>query len=107
MDIIYEKKEKIAWITFNRPDVFDALNPQGVREFSNALIDFHDIDNLWVGIITRAGENAFAAGVDMKLLTPSLRGIHIPGNNHEQLCEDWNCINQLSLQWMALLLGED
>jgi enoyl-CoA hydratase/carnithine racemase len=76
--IIYEKKGKIAYLTINRPEAFNALDPQSVREFSDALMDFRDDDNLWVGIITGAGEKAFAAGADIKTLIPFLRGSSYP-----------------------------
>ena len=38
-NILYEKRDGIAKITFNRPKVLNALNRKTVEELQNALID--------------------------------------------------------------------
>ena len=73
MALIYEKKGHVAYITFNRPEALNAFNPNQVQEFSQALIEFKDDDNLWVGIITGMGERAFCAGADIKTLLPKMK----------------------------------
>ena len=70
MAVGYEKEGRIAIFTFNRPEARNALNPQAIRELSEAMIDFRDDPNLWVGIITGAGEKAFCAGADIKEQLP-------------------------------------
>ena len=72
MALLYEKKEKIAYITLNRPQAMNAFDPETFQELSNALIDFRDDDNVWIGIITGAGEKAFCAGADIKTIIPYL-----------------------------------
>ncbi|MEE9203078.1 MAG: enoyl-CoA hydratase-related protein [Dehalococcoidia bacterium] len=74
MALIYEKKGKVAYFTFNRPEALNAFNPDQVQEFSQALIDFRDGDAVWVGIVTGMGERAFCAGADIKTLLPKLQG---------------------------------
>jgi enoyl-CoA hydratase/carnithine racemase len=66
MGIDYEKKGKIAVFTINRPEVLNAIDTSSYRQLSEAMIDFRDDPNLWVGILTGAGESAFCAGADMK-----------------------------------------
>ena len=66
MVILYEKKDKIASITLNRPEAFNSVNPEMLQELSRVLSDFRDDDNLWVAIITGAGNRAFCAGADIK-----------------------------------------
>lgn len=66
MSLLYEKKGRIAIITLNRPEVLNALDPETYEEFSEACIDIRDDDNVWVAIITGAGEKAFCAGGDIK-----------------------------------------
>ena len=68
----YTKEGKIATFTINRPDAMNALNLQVTRELHEALIDFRDDENLWVGIFTGAGDKAFCAGADIKELLPFL-----------------------------------
>jgi len=72
MALIYEKKGKIAYITINRPQAMNAFDPETFEEMSDALIDFRDDGDLGVGIITGAGDKAFAAGADIKTILPYL-----------------------------------
>jgi len=64
-NLIYEKKDGIAWITFNRPKVLNALNRKTVEELREALTDARDDANVRVLILTGAGEKAFVAGADI------------------------------------------
>lgn len=73
MAIDYKKEGKIAIITLNRPEALNAMNPESAEELSQALIDFKDDDELWVGIITGAGDKAFCAGADIKTMLPELK----------------------------------
>ena len=62
--VLYEKKDKIAYITLNRPEKLNALNPELVNELAKIWVDFRDDDDVWVGVLTGAGR-AFCAGVDI------------------------------------------
>jgi enoyl-CoA hydratase/carnithine racemase len=64
--IRYEKRDHVAWVTMNRPEVRNALNSQCHVEMRSAFEDFRDDDNLWVAILTGAGDKAFSAGADLK-----------------------------------------
>jgi enoyl-CoA hydratase/carnithine racemase len=64
-NILFEKKNSIAYITVNRPKVLNALNMATMEELRAA---FHDIKNdtsVRVVIFTGAGEKAFIAGADI------------------------------------------
>src|SRR2546428_11208132 len=63
-NILYEKKDGIAYITFNRPKVLNALNNKTIDELRQALVDARDNDSVRVLILTGAGEKAFVAGED-------------------------------------------
>ena len=65
MPIDYKKEGKIAIITLNRPEAYNAMDQETAKELSQVLIDFKDDDSLWVGIITGAGLKAFCAGADL------------------------------------------
>ena len=71
--IEYTKEGRIAIFTINRPEAMGALNIEGMKQLSNALLDFRDDDELWVGIITGTGEKVFSAGVDVKEFLPFVR----------------------------------
>ncbi len=64
-NLIYEKKDGIAWITFNRPKVLNALNRKTVEELRDALVDARDDAGVRVVILTGAGDKAFVAGADI------------------------------------------
>jgi enoyl-CoA hydratase/carnithine racemase len=71
MVLTYQKKDKIALLTLNRPQALNAFNSELLKEFSRTLIDFRDDDDVWVLIITGAGDKAFSAGFDLKEEVPS------------------------------------
>ena len=62
----YEKKDRIAYVTINRPEVMNALHLPAHEEFWEVWSDFRDDPEVWVAIITGAGEKAFSAGNDLK-----------------------------------------
>ena len=64
MAIDYKKEGKIAIFTINRPPV-NAINMEVVRELREVMVGFRDDPDLWVGIITGAGEKAFCSGADL------------------------------------------
>ena len=65
-DIIYEKKDRIAYITLNRPQALNAMTNKVKKELSDIWFDFRDDPEVWVGIVTGAGGKAFSAGSDIK-----------------------------------------
>jgi len=66
MGIEYSKEGNIAIFVLNRQNVMNALDIPMLQEFHAALIDFRDDPNLWAGIITGAGEEAFCTGIDIR-----------------------------------------
>lgn len=63
--LIYEKKDRIAYITLNRPEKMNALNSELLDELAKTWVDFRDDDNLWVAVLTGAGK-AFCVGADFQ-----------------------------------------
>ncbi|HEY8491889.1 MAG TPA: enoyl-CoA hydratase-related protein [Dehalococcoidia bacterium] len=63
--ILYEKRGRIAVITINRPESMNAIDPQTSQELYDAWCDFRDDGELWVAILTGAGDRAFSAGNDL------------------------------------------
>jgi E-phenylitaconyl-CoA hydratase len=72
MALIYEKKGKIAYITLNRPEVMNALDPETFAELSEARTDVRDDPDVWCAIITGTGEKAFCAGADLRKMIPKV-----------------------------------
>ena len=67
----YEKKDRIATMTLNRPHAMNSLSADLSAELHSAMVDFRDDPDVWVAIITGAGEKAFSAGADIKGFRPA------------------------------------
>jgi enoyl-CoA hydratase len=71
MSVVEVQKEgKIVIITINRPEARNALNTEVRRGLNQVFIDFREDPNLWVAILTGAGDTAFSAGADIKEFRP-------------------------------------
>lgn len=73
MAIDYKKEGRVAIFTINRPEAMNAMNMETLQEFREAIIDFRDDPELWVGIVTGAGEKAFCGGADIKDTLPFMQ----------------------------------
>jgi enoyl-CoA hydratase/carnithine racemase len=69
--VLYEKRDRIAFVTINRPDARNAIDADVHRLMIEAWADFRDDDEVDVAILTGAGD-AFCAGADMKTYIPSI-----------------------------------
>ncbi|HUS98145.1 MAG TPA: enoyl-CoA hydratase-related protein [Hyphomicrobiaceae bacterium] len=61
-----EKDGRLMIITINRPEVYNACHPMANQELVEAFDQFAEDPELWVAIITGAGDKAFCAGNDLK-----------------------------------------
>ncbi len=64
--LLYEKRGHAAYVTLNRPEVMNALHPPLKQELNSVWADFIADPEMWVAILTGAGERAFCAGTDLK-----------------------------------------
>ena len=67
-NILYEVRDAIGFITFNRPKVLNALNRRTIEELRDALVVARDDAAVRVLILTGAGEKSFVAGADISEL---------------------------------------
>jgi enoyl-CoA hydratase len=64
-NIIFKIEEQVATITFNRPEVLNALNEASLKEFSHAIDNVAENGDISVLILTGAGDKSFVAGADI------------------------------------------
>jgi crotonobetainyl-CoA hydratase len=61
-----QREGHLFLVTINRPEVMNALHPAANRALAAAFDEFAADPELWVAIITGAGDKAFSAGNDLK-----------------------------------------
>ena len=67
-NLLYEVKDAIAYITFNRPKVLNALNNKTMEELDACVGEAGRDESVRAIILTGAGEKAFVAGADINEL---------------------------------------
>ena len=68
MAILFDVRDGIAQITLNRPEVLNAMDPATYDEVTAALRRIDADPDILAGIITGAGDRAFTAGADLKIM---------------------------------------
>ena len=63
---LFDVRDHVAWITLNRPEAMNALNPELRWQLSQHLDEIESNDDIWLAVITGAGNRAFCAGADLK-----------------------------------------
>jgi enoyl-CoA hydratase len=67
-NLLYEKRDRIGFITFNRPKVLNALNRKTMEELNEILIAVREDEDVRVLVLTGAGGKSFIAGADISEL---------------------------------------
>jgi len=70
MSLLVEVKDRVATITLNRPEAMNAIDPETRAELLSLWQRVREDDDIWVAIITGAGDKAFCAGADLKKTMP-------------------------------------
>ena len=65
MKVAFEVKDHVATITLNRPEKHNAMDMEMYGAISAHLSEIDSNDDIWVGVITGAGDKAFTAGADL------------------------------------------
>ena len=65
-NILFEVRNQIAFVTFNRPESMNAMNRQMMKELVEACRQVEEDAGIRIAIFTGAGEKAFSAGMDLK-----------------------------------------
>ncbi|MEV0685225.1 enoyl-CoA hydratase [Nocardia sp. NPDC050378] len=67
--ILVEAKNRVGWITLNRPKALNALNTQVLDDLISAFDELEHDDEIGAVVIT-GSDKAFAAGADIKEMQP-------------------------------------
>ena len=70
MPVHYEVEGRVATITIDRPEAMNALDPPMLFGLAEAWDKAEDDDDVWVVVVTGAGDQAFCVGADLKRTVP-------------------------------------
>ena len=96
--VLYEKKDGIAFVTMNRPDVRNAINTEMLVRLADAWQDVNDDPAVHVAILRGAGDKAFCAGADLDRLVRMMQGLRPPETDFDQ-----RVLNDYSIIYKGLL----
>ncbi len=82
--VLYEKRDGLAVVTMNRPDVRNAINPEMLCRLADAWQDINDDPDVRVAILTGAGDKAFCAGADLDRLVRMMQGLRPPETEYDE-----------------------
>jgi enoyl-CoA hydratase len=68
--LLFEKRDGIAFLTFNRPEKRNAFSPEMVVRLAEAWVDIAADPAIRVAVLTGAGDQAFSSGGDLGSLIP-------------------------------------
>jgi enoyl-CoA hydratase/carnithine racemase len=71
--VLLDVKDKIAFLTLNRPDRLNAINTDMLSELWQAMDEINYNPDIWVAVLTGAGR-AFSTGHDLGNLAAPARG---------------------------------
>ena len=91
-------------VTLNRPEVLNALHADANDELAGVWDDFAGRDDLWVGIVTGAGERAFSAGNDLKVQAAGKRRPNGP-RGFAGLCHRFDLIKPMIAAVNGVAMG--
>ncbi|HET8944539.1 MAG TPA: enoyl-CoA hydratase-related protein [Dehalococcoidia bacterium] len=70
--LLYEKDGHVVTITLNRPESLNSLTPDMLTGLEAIFADLNADLEVWVAVLTGAGDRAFCAGADLKESIPRL-----------------------------------
>jgi enoyl-CoA hydratase len=100
--VLYSKRDGIAHVTMNRPEVRNAINTEMLCRLADAWQDVNDDPSVHVAILSGAGDKAFCAGADLDKLVRMMQG----GRPPETEC-DQRVLADYSIIYKGLLRNYD
>lgn len=82
--LLFEVRNHIAYLTVNRPEVHNALNPEVLVRMAEAWRRVNEDDEIRAAIVTGAGGKSFSAGADLGKLIPLFTGARKPEDEWDQ-----------------------
>jgi enoyl-CoA hydratase len=97
-DLIFEKRNHIAYLTLNRPERRNTYSCEMMVLLAQAWQEIRDDKDMRAVLLTGAGTEAFCAGGDLKYFVPFLTGSKQPETDYEK-----SIVNDMNQILIALL----
>lgn len=85
MPVRFDAEGHVAWITLDRPEVLNAIDPESHDALLAAWVRVRDDENIRVAVLTGTGPKAFCAGIDLNRMGDFYNRVA-----SEQRVETWN-----------------
>ena len=66
-EVRYEIVDRIAYVTIDRPEARNAINPAVRKGLIESFSDASVNPDVWLVVLTGSGDRAFCAGADLKV----------------------------------------
>ncbi len=83
-DVLFEKRDHVAWLTINRPDAKNTLNAEVFVLLSEAWKEIKEDSHIRCAVLTAAGDVDFCCGGDLSSVIPIWMGTKEPENDIER-----------------------
>jgi len=101
-----QRDGRIFSVTIDRPEVMNALHPPANHELAGVFDEFAADPDLWVAIITGAGDRAFSAGNDLKYQAGSAKGgVTVPETGFGGLTARFDCYKPIIAAVNGVAMG--
>ncbi len=86
--ILYDERDKVAIVTLNRPDVYNAFNDKMLEELSGVWRSLRTNDDVNAVVLTAAGDKAFCTGIDRAGVPEEIPGKYLTGTSNPYMMDD-------------------
>src|SRR5439155_8507 len=91
--VLYAKRDGVATVTMNRPEVRNAINAEMLCRLADVWQDINDDASIRAVIFTGTGEQAFCAGADLDRLVRMMQGLRPAETDFDRrIIEDYSII---------------
>jgi E-phenylitaconyl-CoA hydratase len=70
MPVDFKIEDHIAYVTLNRPDAMNSLDPESVEQLVEIWAEVRENEDIRVAVLSGTGEKSFCTGTDMKKTPP-------------------------------------